>query len=79
MADGKSASCQLSEIAFGRTKSRSPLGSLNDFSILARAHFITARDEPLERIARDLAETPLILPFDGARPSTITRRLFGAE
>ena len=54
---------EMSEMAFGRTRSRSLLGSLNDFSMMARMHFITRRNDPLERIARDLAETPLILPF----------------
>jgi hypothetical protein len=70
---------QMSEIAFGRTRSRSLLGSLNDFSMMARMHFVTRRSDPLERIARDLAETPLILPFDGAHPSAVTRRLLGVE
>jgi len=70
---------QMSQIALDRTKSRSLLGSLNDFSMLARMHFITSRNDPLERIARDLAETPLILPFDGEHPSMVTRRLFDAE
>ena len=67
---------EMSEIAFGRTRSRSLLGSLNDFSMMARMHFITRRADPLERIARDLAETPLILPFAGAHPTVVTRRLF---
>ena len=49
---------QMSDIAFGRTSSRSLRGSLTDFSFLARTRFITARDELLEKIARDLAETP---------------------
>lgn len=70
---------EMSEIAFGRTRSRSLLGSLNDFSMMARMHFITRRTDPLERIARDLAETPLILPFDGAHPSVVTRRLFAID
>ncbi len=70
---------QMSEIAFGRTRSRSLLGSLNDFSIMARMHFITRRRDPFERIARELAETPLILPFDGAHPSVVTRRLFADD
>jgi hypothetical protein len=55
------------------------LGSLNDFSMMARMHFITRRTDPLERIARDLAETPLILPFAGAHPSAVTRRLLDAD
>jgi hypothetical protein len=70
---------EMSQIAFGRTRSRSLLGSLNDFSMMARMHFITRRTDPLERIARDLAETPLILPFEGAHPSLVTRRILGAE
>jgi hypothetical protein len=70
---------EMSQIVFGRTRSRSLLGSLNDFSMMARMHFITRRSDPLERIARELAETPLILPFDGAHPSVVTRRLFENE
>jgi hypothetical protein len=52
---------------------------LNDFSLMAGKRFITSRSEPLEGIARELAETPLILPFDGAHPSTVTRKMLGAE
>lgn len=63
---------QMSEIAVGRTKNRSLLGSLNDFSLMARMHFVTRRNDPLERIARDLAETPLILPVGGEHPSAVT-------
>jgi hypothetical protein len=70
---------EMSEIAFSRTRSRSLLGSLTDFSMMARMHFITRRTDPLDRIARDLAETPLILPFDGAHPSTVTRKIFGVH
>lgn len=69
---------QMSEIVFRRTRSRSLLGSLSDFSLMARMHFITNSNDPLERIARELAETPLILPFDGDYPSAVTRRLFEA-
>jgi len=47
--------------------------------MMARMHFITRRTDPLERIARELAETPLILPFDGAHPSAVTRRLLDAD
>jgi hypothetical protein len=53
---------QMSQIGFDRTKSRSLLGSVNDFSLMARVRFITARSEPLELIARELAETPLSAP-----------------
>ena len=69
----------MSEIALGKTSSRSLRGSLTDFSFLVRTRFITARHESLDQIARDLAETPLIAPFDGARPSAVTRKLFGGE
>lgn len=66
---------RMSEFAYGRTKSRSLLGTLNDFSFGARVHFITARHDSLEDIARDLARTP-IMPLDGARPIDLTRGLF---
>jgi hypothetical protein len=46
---------QMSEVAFGSASNRSLRGSLTDFSFLARTRFITARDGPLEKIARDLA------------------------
>jgi len=68
----------MSKIAFGRTHSSSLLGSLNDFSVMARMHFITHQTDPLERIASDLAETSLILPFAGAHPSLVTRRILDA-
>jgi hypothetical protein len=66
---------KMSEMAFARTRSRSLLGTLNDLSFGARVHFITAKDQPLENIARDLATTP-ILPLDGARPIDLTCGLF---
>lgn len=69
----------MSQIAFSRTRSRSLLGSLNDFLLMARMRFVTRRTDPLERIARDLAERPLILPFDGGHPSEVTRRLLSVE
>jgi hypothetical protein len=70
---------EMSEITFGRTRSRSLLSSLNDFSLMARMHFAARRTDSLERLTRDLAETPLILPFDGAHPSAVTRRILGVE
>jgi hypothetical protein len=70
---------EMSDMVFGRTRNRSLLGSLNDFSMMARTHFITRRTDPLEQIARDLAETPLILPFNGAHPSAVTRQILDAE
>ena len=66
---------RMSEVAFDRTNSRTLLGTLNDFSFMARAHFITAGQAALEDIARGLARTP-ILPLKGARPIDLTRKLF---
>jgi hypothetical protein len=70
---------EMSEITFDRTRSRSLLGSLNDFSMMSRMHFTTRRTDSLERIARDLAETPLLLPFNGEHPSAVTRRILGVK
>lgn len=67
----------MSEMAFGRTRSRSLLGTLNDFSFGVRVHFVTARDESLEEIARVLARTP-ILPLEGASPIELARIAFTA-
>jgi hypothetical protein len=66
---------QMSAIAFGRTKGRSLLGTLNDFSFGARVHFVTSPEGSLEDIARWLARTP-ILPLDGASPIELTRARF---
>jgi len=75
-ADVEHERSRMSEIAYGKTKNRSLLGTLNDMSFGARVHFITARDDSLEDIALRLAETP-ILPLDGACPIDLTRGLFG--
>jgi hypothetical protein len=48
---------------------------LNDFSLLARTHFITKRDDPLDIIVRELAEVPA-MPMKGKHPSAVTGRLF---
>lgn len=66
---------RMSAIGFGRTKSRSLLGTLNDFSFGARVHFVTSRDSSLEDVARWLARTP-ILPLNGASPIELTRARF---
>lgn len=66
----------MSPITIGPTCSRSLLGSLNEFALLARADFITRRDRTLDAVARELAEVPLISPFKGECASTVTRRLF---
>ncbi len=69
----------MSPMYFGRTRSRSLLGSLTEFTRLAWFDFMTRRDVPLDAIARELAEVPLILPFKGEHPSAVTRRLFGVK
>ena len=70
---------QMSPMYFGRTSSRSLLGSLTEFTRLAWFDFMTRRDVPLDVIARELAEVPLILPFKGEHASAMTRRLFGVK
>ena len=67
---------QMSEVAFGRTNSRSLLGTMNDFSFGVRVHFMTSRTESLEDIARELAKTP-IMPLKGECPIDLTRAAFG--
>ena len=67
----------MSPIRFGPTRNRSPIGSLNEFGFLARVHFVTHCDDPLDVVARELAEVPLILPFKGESASNVTRKIFG--
>jgi len=69
---------RMSDVAFGRTNSRTLLGTLNDFAFMARVHFVTDRQATLENIARDLARTP-ILPLRGARPIDLARKQFDLE
>jgi hypothetical protein len=66
----------MSAIAFGPTRNRSLLGTLNDFAQMAK--FTDARrDEPEspEELMRFLAQTP-ILPLKGARPVDLTLAAF---
>jgi len=68
---------RMSEVSFGRTRSRSLLGTLNDFSFMIGASpSRPAKEQSLEEIARFLARTP-IMPLDGARPIELTRGIFG--
>lgn len=66
----------MSPISIGPTRSRSLLGSLNEFAFLARADFVTRPDRTLDAVARKLAEVPLVLPFKGECATVVTRRLF---
>jgi hypothetical protein len=67
---------RMSELAFGRTRNRSLLGTLNDFAFLAQSGD-TRRTEPEspEELMRFLSQTP-ILPLDGASPIELTRAVF---
>ena len=69
----------MSEIAFGRTRNRSLLGTLNDFAFMAQVGS-ARRPEPEtpEELMRFLAQTP-ILPLDGASPIALTRAVFRAS
>ena len=67
---------RMSELAFGRTRSRSLLGTLNDFVFMAQSGD-ARRTEPEspEELMRFLSQTP-ILPLDGASPIELTRATF---
>ena len=68
---------RMSELAFGRTRNRSLLGTLNDFAFMAQS--VDARrpeSETPEELMQFLSQTP-ILPLDGASPIALTRAAFG--
>jgi hypothetical protein len=67
---------RMSEIAFGRTRNRSLLGTLNDFAFMAQVGN-ARRPEPEspEELVRFLSQTP-ILPLDGASPIELTHAAF---
>ena len=70
---------RMSELAFGRTRNRSLLGTLNDFAFMAQS--VDARrtePESPEELMRFLSQTP-ILPLDGASPIELTRAAFGSQ
>ena len=64
------------ELAFGRTRNRSLLGTMNDFAFMAQS--VDARrvePESPEELMRFLSQTP-ILSLDGASPIDLTRAAF---
>jgi uncharacterized protein DUF6933 len=64
---------RMSEIAFGRTRNRSVLGTLNDFAFMAQqGNANRAEPESSQELVRFLAQTP-ILPLAGASPIELTR------
>jgi hypothetical protein len=70
---------RMLDSAFGRTRNRSLLGTLNDFAFMAQS--VDARrtePESPEELMRFLSQTP-ILPLDGASPIALTRALFRGE
>lgn len=76
VADIADERSRMSEIAFGRTRNRSLLGTLNDFAFMAQVGD-ARRPEPetQDELMRFLAQTP-ILPLDGASPVELTRAVF---
>ena len=76
VADIADERSRMSEIAFGRTRNRSLLGTLNDFAFMAQVGS-AQRPEPErpEELMRFLAQTP-ILPLHGASPIELTRAVF---
>ncbi len=67
---------RMSTIAFGKTRNRSLLGTLNDFAFMAQQGTGRRQDpEPPEDLMRFLTRTP-ILPLDGEHPGALTRAAF---
>lgn len=67
---------RMSTIAFGKTRNRSLLGTLNDFAFMAQYGRVQQQEpEPSEGLMRFLARTP-ILPLSGANPIELTRAAF---
>jgi hypothetical protein len=77
-ADIADERARMLEMTFARTNDRSLLGTLNDFSFVARWHFHDAPDATIEDVARGLLPTP-IMPLKGASPTSLTLRLFRDE
>lgn len=78
-ADVADERARMSEIAFGRTRNRSILGTINDYAFMAR-HVAARRAEPEtpEALMTSLAQTP-VLPLSGARPIDLTLAVLRAE
>src|SRR5215210_7098875 len=67
---------RMSELAFGRTRNRSLLGTLNDFAFMAQSgNARRTEPESAEELMRFLSQTP-ILPLDGASPIELTQAAF---
>jgi hypothetical protein len=66
----------MGEVVFARTRSRSLIGSLNEFVSLARAWINGGRNVPALELSLDLAEVP-VGPLDGGTPVEAIREVFG--
>ena len=75
-ADIAAERLRMREMAFGRTRSRSLLGTMNDYGLMGKIGDGT-RSEPEspEELMRFLSDTP-ILPLKGACPIDLTLALF---
>jgi len=68
----------MAEVVFAPTRSRSLLGSLNDFGFMARARLISRRPESLLDMSLDLAEVP-VGPLKFGNPGDSARQLLGRK
>ena len=68
----------MAEVVFAPTRSRSLLGSLNDFGFMARAGLISRRPESLLQMSLDLAEVP-VGPLKFRNPGDAARELLGRQ
>jgi hypothetical protein len=70
---------RMSTIAFGKTRSPSVLGTLNDFAFMAQyGNGHGQEPERPDELMRFLARTP-ILPLAGANPIELTRAAFSSR
>ena len=68
---------RMSKVAFGQTRNRSLLGTMNDFAFMVQAGGAQRlKPETPAELMRFLAQTP-ILPLKGARPIDLTLAAFG--
>ena len=75
-ADIADERARMSEIAFGGTRNRSLLGTLNDYAFMAQSVDTRRTEfESPEELMRFLSQTP-ILPLDGVSPIELTRAVF---
>jgi hypothetical protein len=76
VADIAEERARMSEIAFGRIRNRSLIGTLNDFAFMAQQGNVNrVEPESPEELTLFLAQTP-ILPLNGASPIGLTRAAF---